>query len=60
MQTDGQASVEYVLIVCAFMALLAGIAALWRAAESGLLVERAIAASSHQLDTGGLQDAALY
>lgn len=60
MQTDGQASVEYALIICAFLALLVGIAALWRAAEMGLLVELAIDASSHQLNVKGLEDAALY
>ncbi len=60
LEADGQVSVEYALIVFALLAVLVGIAALWRAGEAGLFVEQATDAASHQLTAEGLQDVTLY
>lgn len=54
--TRGQASVEFALVVLAFLAVVGALAALWHAARDGALLNRAIEASSHRLDAGGAPD----
>ncbi len=50
--TRGQSTLEYLLIMSAFAALVAGLAALWRTAQAGKLQEIAVAASSHSAAEG--------
>lgn len=50
--TRGQSTLEYLLIVSAFAALVVGLAALWRTAQAGKLQEIAIAATSHSAAEG--------
>lgn len=45
--TRGQSTLEYLLIMTAFAALAAGLAAMWRTAQAGKLQQIAVAASSH-------------
>ena len=49
----GQASVEYALLVLAFMSMLLAMAGLWRAGRDGLLLRQATSASSHQVGSAG-------
>ncbi len=50
--THGQSTLEYLLIMSAFAALVVGLAALWRCAQAGKLQEIAIAATSHSAAEG--------
>ncbi len=50
--TRGQSTLEYLLIMSAFAALVVGLAALWRCAQAGKLQEIAIAATSHSAAEG--------
>lgn len=52
----GQASVEYALLVLAFMSMLLAMAGLWHAARDGLLLRQATSASSHQVGSDGEDD----
>ena len=55
-----QATLEYALTVAALMAVVAGLALLWRAGESGVLARLVEDACSHALDGTGLVDIALF
>ena len=55
-----QATLEYALTVFALLAVVVGIAALWRAGEEGALVELVEDAVSHALSGLGALDIALY
>ena len=55
-----QATLEYALTVFALLAVVMGIAALWRAGEEGALVELVEDAASHALSGLGALDIALY
>ncbi|MBP3892616.1 MAG: hypothetical protein J6D34_01070 [Atopobiaceae bacterium] len=61
---SGQSTVEYALVVMAFVAMLLAMALLWHAGRDGMLLERAIRSSSHQLGgadaLGSLRDVVLY
>jgi Flp pilus assembly protein TadG len=63
-EREGQSTVEYALVVFAFLALLAALASLWGAARDGTLVDIARQAASHGLSQGltpdALQDIALF
>lgn len=48
----GQASVEYALVLLAFVASFVALAAIWHAARDGLLLERARDAASHSFASG--------
>lgn len=48
----GQATVEYALVLVAFLAMVLALRALWFAAQGGLLLERAIGSASHQVGAG--------
>ncbi len=52
--TRGQSTLEYLLVMSAFAALVAGIALLWRTAQAGKLQEIAITASSHSAAEGAV------
>lgn len=58
----GQASLEYALVLFAFLATLVALAALWRVGSEGGLLERAVRASSHAADgsLAGQKDLWLY
>ena len=55
-----QGAVEYALTVVALLAMVAGMAALWRAAVDGTLAELVRAAASHAFSAGGAIDISLY
>lgn len=57
---SGQATLEYALVTMALLALVAGVAAIWRAAEHGVLIRLVEEAASHGLDIAGAVDAALF
>lgn len=60
----GQASVEYALVVLAFLSIVAALAVVWHAGRDGALLKRALDAASHQLGgadvLGGIRDVALF
>ena len=55
-----QATLEYALTLFALMALISGIALLWRAGEQGALARLVEEACSHGLDGLGVLDIALF
>lgn len=55
-----QGTVEYALTVVALLAMVVGMAALWRAAVDGTLAEFVRAAASHAFSAGGAIDISLY
>lgn len=59
----GQATLEYSLILLAFLAIIVAFGLLWTAAGSGTLTDQAINAGSHLISGGILetvQDIILY
>lgn len=50
----GQSSLEYLLVLLAFAAMAAALAALWHAGRDGALVRLATEAASHGAGQGGL------
>lgn len=59
----GQSTVEYALVLVAFLASLLALAAVWRAWADGTLLSTAVDSSSHLLSPGlegALQDTLLY
>ncbi|MBR5260389.1 MAG: hypothetical protein IKV48_08000 [Eggerthellaceae bacterium] len=58
----GQATVEYVVVLAAFVCVLWGLGALWRLYESGTIVDHALLAASHHIQTTamGLVDAFIF
>lgn len=57
---SAQATLEYALCVLALLAMVVGVAAVWRAAEHGVLARLVEEAASHGLDATGAIDAALF
>ncbi len=55
-----QATLEYALTLFALMALISGVALLWRAGEQGVLARLVEDACSHALDGLGVLDIALF
>ncbi len=61
LREKGQASVEYLVVGLAFIALMGALAALWRFVATGGLSSLMQASASHALGTmGGLFDALLF
>ncbi len=60
----GQASVEYALVLLAFLATIVGLYALWQLAREGEILERAQRHASHNfsegITVGLMQDLAAY
>lgn len=60
----GQATLEYVLVLFAFLSLVVAMATLWRATNGGVLVREAHHGASHGmqkgLDADVLQDVLAY
>ena len=59
-ETAAQSTLEYAITTCAVLALITGIAALWRAGEDGVFVELVEDAASHTLTDLGALDISLY
>lgn len=55
-----QATLEYALVLGAFLAMVVGFAAVWRAVSEGTFAGLAEDASSHALDAEGAVDITLY
>ena len=45
----GQGTVEFVIVLCAFMALIGGLGALWHVLGDGIVVQHAITSASHNI-----------
>lgn len=50
--TSGQSTVEYAVVLFAFLSLVVALGALWRASRDGKLLTLAIEAASHLLESG--------
>ena len=63
-RTNGQSSVEYALVLMAFLSMVAAFALIWHAGRDGALLRSATEAASHQLEwgdvRGSVRDLALY
>lgn len=61
---QGQSSVEYVVVLLAFLSMLLALGVVWHAGRDGALLGLAIDASSHQMGgsdaLGGFRDILLY
>ena len=61
---SGQSTLEYALVLMAFVSMVVAMGALWHAAHDGSLLERARRYASHNLEEGVslelLQDASAY
>ena len=55
--SKGQSTVEFAVVLAVFLAAFLAVAALWHAASSGALVERAVRASSHSFGDGNWLEA---
>ena len=49
---SGQSTVEYALVLIAFLSIAIALAGVWRVSRSGRLLDRAVEASSHQIGGG--------
>lgn len=59
----GQSTVEYAIILAAFLAVVLGLGALWHLFDTGLVVDHALQSASHhlqQVSEGALIDVFLY
>ncbi len=52
MDARGQSTTEFLLVAMALAAMAIGLAAMWRAAESGRLLSLATASASHSSESG--------
>lgn len=59
-EDSAQATLEYALVLVAFMAMVIGFAAVWRASSDGSFAHLVQQAASHALDAEGAVDIALY
>jgi hypothetical protein len=48
----GQSTLEYALVLLAFLSMVVALAAVWRVAPQGALLERARTCASHNYDKG--------
>lgn len=46
---QGQSTVEYALVLAAFVSMIVGLGVLWRFVSGGALVEHAVSSASHCL-----------
>jgi Flp pilus assembly protein TadG len=54
----GQSTVEYALVMVAFLTMVVTLGAIWQAGRDGALLELAVGAASHAAGDGGLLGAA--
>ncbi len=60
---DGQGTLEYALVMFAFMAIVGGLGALWHLFDAGLPVQHALQSASHHVASvapGALADVFMY
>ena len=61
---SGQSTVEYAVVLAAFLAMVAALGLMWHAARDGRLLRLAVEAASHgtggDVTAGFLQDVALF
>ncbi|MDO4889747.1 MAG: hypothetical protein Q3963_00170 [Coriobacteriaceae bacterium] len=60
---QGQGTLEYALVVAAFLAMLVGAAALWKMLDAGLPVQHALQSASHHISSaapGAFSDVFMY
>lgn len=60
---SGQGTVEYAIVLFAFLSLVAGLGAMWHAFDAGLLVEHALQSASHHVASaapGAFVDVFMY
>lgn len=48
----GQSSVEYALVLVAFLSMVVALGSIWHLCESGTLTRQALRAASHSLERG--------
>ena len=60
MGRSAQATVEFALVTSAVVAIVVGLAAIWRAGERGVVLDLVSRAASHALDALGALDIALF
>lgn len=61
--STGQSTIEFALVVVAFLALLIGFGVMWRAFDEGLFVEHATKSASHHMQLvypGAIRDVLAY
>lgn len=59
----GQGTVEYALVLFAFLSMVAGMATMWHALDAGMLVEHALQSASHHIASvapGAFADVFMY
>lgn len=59
----GQGTVEYALVVFAFLGLLGGLGAMWHLLDAGMLVQHALQSASHHISAvapGAFADVFMY
>ncbi len=63
-ECDGQSSVEYALVLLAFLAMVLALGAVWQAARNGSLQRLEQSAASHAVEgegvLGGMRDIVLF
>ncbi len=63
-ESSGQSTVEYAVVLAAFLAMVAALGLMWHAARDGRLLRLAVEAASHgtggDVTAGFLQDVALF
>ncbi len=59
-EENAQGTLEYALVVSAFLVVVTVLALLWRAGEQGAFVELAVDAASHAFTGTGPLDIALF
>lgn len=60
---SGQSTVEFAIVMAAFLSVALGISALWHAIDQGLFVQHALQSASHHLqgvDLGAWGDVLAY
>lgn len=59
----GQGTVEYAIVLFAFLSLVAGLGAMWHAFDAGLFIEHALQSASHHVASaapGAFVDVFMY
>ena len=51
LEESGQGSVEFALVIMAFLVIFAALGILWRALQGGLFVDHALSSASHHLQS---------
>ena len=60
---EGQGTLEYALVLFAFLSIVAGLGAMWHAFDAGLLVQHALQSASHNVSSvapGAFADVFMY